>query len=104
MSATRKKIIINVELDVVGRSVPVVVDATFYDAEWEDGRVVYPASFDLHSAWWDAYEVSNELGNYYDEEIWEAYHMNMELDKDTDAAAYEDYQLSRYATEEKAYC
>lgn len=104
MAATRATVEINVELDVAGRSVPVLVDATFYDAEWENGRVAYAPSFDLHSAWWDAYEVSEELGGYYDEQIWEAYRQKCQDDDEAYSVAVEDYQLSRYEVFEKAYC
>ena len=104
MAAHTCKVTINVELDLVGHSVPVEIEATFCDAEWLDGRVEYEAYFEIHSAWWGSHEVSDEIDEYYTEAIWEAYHRKLEADRDDYDVAYEDYQLSRYATEEKAYC
>ena len=89
-------------IDEAGAYVPVLIKAWFYECEdIGDGGDQDEDFFQLVSASWNGISVTEQVRKHYTEEIYSAY---LELKEDTDAVAYEDYQLSRYATEEKAYC
>jgi len=102
MSATKSTVEINACIDEAGACVPVLVTAWFFEGE----DIVYGGDqdedfFQIVTATWNGLVVADQVRKHYTEQIWAAF---LQLRDDTDAVAYEDYQLSRYATEEKAYC
>lgn len=102
MSSIKSTVEINACIDEAGACVPVLVTAWFFEGE----DIGYGGDndedfFQIITATWNGLVVTDQVRKHYTEQIWAAF---LQLQDDTDDVAYEDYQLSRYATEEKAYC